>query len=187
MGLKLTLDVEVYNDPKKGDWHQAKYLVRGIDDVYWTNDITSVLRYLEEDLERIEEEQSGQDPFKEFRLKPNGKVFLRATGANRYSGGDSKWHLVTGYIHGTEESPFGEDFIYATFTWNGEKNGVGVDLSLKERECKNLEFRLGSSRGQPITEQQAVDIIVGREPKKKENKTKGKSKNGRHNNKKADR
>ena len=43
-----TFDVEVY-DPKIDDeWRQAKFLVHGIDDVLWTDDIDAAVAFIKE-------------------------------------------------------------------------------------------------------------------------------------------
>lgn len=92
-------------------------------------------------------------------LKPQGTVFLRATGANRFAGGDSSWHRVTGY-------KIVDDTLELTFLWRGEKDGRGVGIRLDSSNGQNLAFRLNSSSGQPITMKQAIDIIQnGKEEK----------------------
>jgi len=43
-----TFDIEVY-DPKIDDnWRQGKFLVHGIDDVLWTNDIDAAVAFIKE-------------------------------------------------------------------------------------------------------------------------------------------
>ena len=50
------LDVEIY-DLKSDPPPQAKYLVHGHDDIYWTNNIEDVLYFLRVSLEEIERRQ----------------------------------------------------------------------------------------------------------------------------------
>ena len=51
----MILEIEIFD--KYGDDHeaQAKYLVRGHNDVYWTDDIDHALSYLKNSLEELEE------------------------------------------------------------------------------------------------------------------------------------
>ena len=51
----FTLEIVVYSQTPK----QARYLVHGIDDTLWTNDIDAVLDYLKIELERIIADESG--------------------------------------------------------------------------------------------------------------------------------
>jgi hypothetical protein len=125
------------------------------------------------------------EEFKEMRMKPKGKVLLKSTAANQYVGGDSKWHLITGYIEGDDHSILGDESIFVTFAWNGEKDERGIDLPL-DGNISNLIFKRGTISGETITPKQAVDIITGREEKNKKQKQKEKA-HGRHNNKKTDR
>jgi len=53
-GFLYNLDIEVY-DPKTNPWAQGRYLVHGIDDSFWTDNIESVLEYLRDDLKRATE------------------------------------------------------------------------------------------------------------------------------------
>ena len=46
----FTLDVSIWKN------RQAKYLVHGIDDVYWINTIDEVLQVFKQELERIDSE-----------------------------------------------------------------------------------------------------------------------------------
>lgn len=39
------VDIEVYDDDI---WAQAKYLVHGVDDVFWTNDLAEALKFIKE-------------------------------------------------------------------------------------------------------------------------------------------
>jgi hypothetical protein len=57
-GLRRTLDIEIYTEPKEGDWHQAKYLVHGIDDLMWTDSKEMAVEYLLDELKRLEENQN---------------------------------------------------------------------------------------------------------------------------------
>ncbi len=49
--MKVTLDIEVYDEYGPDVWAQAKYLVHGYDDVLWTNDLSAAVKYLQEQLE----------------------------------------------------------------------------------------------------------------------------------------
>ena len=141
----------------------------------------------------IQEGRKIQETFKnnlnETIEKPKGKVYIKATGANRYMGGDSNWHLITGYEYEkglTGSQPKDVKEIRATFTWKGERNGIGVSLysdggewlhnPSKRDEMNQIYKKLGlnppppgpnlvakkdSSSGQPITLQQAYKIITG--------------------------
>ncbi len=51
--MNCKLDIKIYKDYGDGFWAQAKYLVHGLDDVLWTNDIKQVLSFLEGELERL--------------------------------------------------------------------------------------------------------------------------------------
>ena len=140
----------------------------------------------------IQEGRKIQETFKnklnEAIEKPKGKVYIKATGANRYMGGDSNWHLITGYKpeKGVGSQPNDVKSIFATFTWRGERNGMGVTLDSdggawndtpskrdeRDRINKalglnppkhgpNLAAKKDSPSGQPITLQQAYKIITG--------------------------
>ena len=140
----------------------------------------------------IQEGRKIQETFKnnlnETIEKPKGKVYIKATGANRFMGGDSNWHLVTGYEFekGLSSQPKDVKSIRATFTWRGERNGMGVGLDSdggawndtpskrdeRDRTYKdlglnppqhgpNLVAKKDSPSGQPITLQQAYKIITG--------------------------
>lgn len=52
----LMVDIELYQHYGDDYWAQAKYLVHGIDDVLWTNDIDAALSFLRESLEMAEKE-----------------------------------------------------------------------------------------------------------------------------------
>jgi hypothetical protein len=175
--------LEIYDIPKKG---KSKYVIRGIDSVYSTNDIDHAIERMK--IEAVEEAYKHEDldeDFKEMTMKPKGKVLLKSTAANQYVGGDSKWHLITGYIKGDDYSILGDESIFVTFAWNGEKDERGIDLPL-DGKISNIIFKRGTISGEEITAKQAVDIITGREEKNKKQKPKEKA-HGRHNNKKADR
>lgn len=49
----FTLDIEVYKYFGDGYWAQAMFLVHGLDDVLWTNDVDAALNYLRTDIDRI--------------------------------------------------------------------------------------------------------------------------------------
>ena len=46
-------DIEVY-DPDKDDWAQAVYLVHGLDDVLWTDNIDVAIDYIKTDCKRLQ-------------------------------------------------------------------------------------------------------------------------------------
>jgi len=51
-----TFDVEVY-DPKIDDeWRQAKFLVHGIDDVLWTDDVDTAVAFIKESCLKVLDE-----------------------------------------------------------------------------------------------------------------------------------
>ena len=50
----FTLDIQIYKNYGEGYWAQAHYLVHGIDDVLWTNDIREVVNYIKSELENAE-------------------------------------------------------------------------------------------------------------------------------------
>lgn len=100
--------------------------------------------------------------------KANGKVYIKATGANRYMGGDSNWHLITGYEYEKEltgSQPKDVKEIRATFTWQGKRNGIGVSIYSDGGEWLGgnlpLVAKKDSPSGQPITLQHAYKIITG--------------------------
>jgi len=43
-----TFDIEVYDPKVDDDWRQAKFLVHGIDDVLWTDDVDAVVAFIRE-------------------------------------------------------------------------------------------------------------------------------------------
>lgn len=52
----VTLDITMHHGPlcpDGPDWAQARYLVHGIDDVLWTDDLDAALAYLREDCLRM--------------------------------------------------------------------------------------------------------------------------------------
>lgn len=48
--------VTVYDDWGEHTFAQARYFVSGLDDVQWTNDKAEALRYLAEELDRLDAE-----------------------------------------------------------------------------------------------------------------------------------
>ena len=42
------LDIEIYEKWGGDEWAQAKYLVHGYDDVFWTNNIDEALQFLKD-------------------------------------------------------------------------------------------------------------------------------------------
>jgi|AntAceMinimDraft_6_1070360.scaffolds.fasta_scaffold01061_9 hypothetical protein len=44
------LDIEVYAEWGENHWAQAKYLVRGHDDVLWTNNLNEAIKFLKASL-----------------------------------------------------------------------------------------------------------------------------------------
>lgn len=50
-GFLFTVDIEVY-DTGENKWAQARYLVHGVDDVLWTDDIDQAVRYLRAEIEK---------------------------------------------------------------------------------------------------------------------------------------
>ena len=59
--LKGILDIEIYDttDPKEL-WAQAKFLVHGVDDVLWTDDIVDAIRFFTESVARLSETKLKQ-------------------------------------------------------------------------------------------------------------------------------
>lgn len=53
----VRLDVEVYNT--QNEWVQAKYLVHGKDDVFWTDDLEEALAILRTQLTILNEQEQG--------------------------------------------------------------------------------------------------------------------------------
>lgn len=43
-----TFDIEVYDPKVDDDWRQAKFLVHGIDDILWTDDIDAAVAFIRE-------------------------------------------------------------------------------------------------------------------------------------------
>ena len=118
-------------------------------------------------------------------MKPAGKIKLKATGVNRYAGGDSKWHTVTGYSieeHAYADPDDAYGSIFMMFTWEGKENNRGVCVKITEEHSDNLVFKDCNS-GKSLTAKQAVDIILGNTKPKQPRE----NKNGRHNDKKTDR
>ena len=182
---KGMFSIEVYNPPKKGDWHNARYLVHTTEDGMWTDSLDDALNHLKSWITKIagEDVTNEQSP-SDFITKPVGRVKLKATGANKYAGGDTKWHNVTGYMLSDMNYYDDEDdaTMFMMFSMNGEENDQGITVRINGELSDNLMFKDFYS-GRPLTAKEAVDIILGNtKPKQpKENK------NGRHNDKKADR
>lgn len=54
----MILEVEVFGSHTPGDYTpQAKYLVRGISDVYWVDTIEQVLQCVKQELEDLRDER----------------------------------------------------------------------------------------------------------------------------------
>ena len=51
--MLATLDIEIYE--KNDGWMQARYLVHGLDDVLWTDDVDCALEFLRQSCKRLEE------------------------------------------------------------------------------------------------------------------------------------
>lgn len=175
-------NIEVYDPPKKGDWHKAKYCVHAREEGLWTDNLDDALQHLRSFIIKLVGEELSDDQLVDsFIMKPAGKVKLKALQGN---GEDSKWHTVTGYM--LQDMNYYDDEDDATmfmmFTSNGLENNQGVTVRINGELSDNLTFKDCNS-GKPLTAKQAVDIILGNvKPKQpRENK------NGRHNNKKADR
>lgn len=49
----VKVDIEIYEQHGGNHWAQARYLVHGIDDVLWTDDLEEAITYLKYDLERL--------------------------------------------------------------------------------------------------------------------------------------
>lgn len=56
--IRRTLDIEVYQKPKEGEWQQERYLVHGIDDSMWTDSKEMAIEYLLDELKRLEEDET---------------------------------------------------------------------------------------------------------------------------------
>ncbi len=56
MSYAFMVDIEVYDVYGEGEWAQAKYLVHGYDDVYWTNDLNMAVRCLKHEIKAAEKE-----------------------------------------------------------------------------------------------------------------------------------
>lgn len=182
---KAMFNIEVYDPPKKGDWHKARYRVHAKEDGLWTDNLDDAMQHLRSFIIKLVGEEISDDQLVDsFIMKPAGKVKLKATGNNQYAGGDSKWHTVTGYM--LQDMNYYDDEDDATmfmmFTCNGLENSQGVTVRINGELSDNLIFKDCSS-GRPLTAKEAVDTILGnvkpKQPKEKEN--------GRHNDKKADR
>jgi len=48
-----TLDIEIYDDEIVDNWRQGKFLVRGYEDVMWTDDIEEALGFFRESIEML--------------------------------------------------------------------------------------------------------------------------------------
>lgn len=58
MGHLATLDIEIYDTEDKSDnWAQAKYLVHGYDDVFWTDDIDDAMEFMKSSAEKAFEDK----------------------------------------------------------------------------------------------------------------------------------
>lgn len=183
---KAMFSIEVYDPPKKEDWHKARYLVHATEDGLWTDSLDDALQHIKSSIiKTVGEEISDEQSVNDFIMKPVGKVKLKAAGANQYAGGDSKWHTVTGYM--IEDLPYVDDeeehrSIFMMFTWEGKKNDRGVNVKISGKFADNLVFKDAES-GRPLTAKEAVDTILGNTKPKQPKE----SKNGRHNDKKTDR
>lgn len=51
----FTLDIQIYKNYGNGHWAQERYLVHGIDDVFWTSSIEDAVAYIKSDLEKYEQ------------------------------------------------------------------------------------------------------------------------------------
>ncbi len=49
-----SIEIEVYTDYGNRKWAQAKYLVRGITDLLWTDDLDEAVGFLHDELARLE-------------------------------------------------------------------------------------------------------------------------------------
>jgi len=179
---KAMFNIEVYDPPKKGDWHKAKYCVHAREEGLWTDNLDDALQHLRSFIIKLVGEELSDDQLVDsFIMKPAGKVKLKALQGNAE---DSKWHTVTGYM--LQDMNYYDDEDDATmfmmFTSNGLENSQGVTVRINGELSDNLTFKDCNS-GKPLTAKQAVDIILGNvKPKQpRENK------NGRHNDKKTDR
>jgi len=179
---KAMFNIEVYDPPKKGDWHKARYCVHTTEDGLWTDSLDDALQHLRSFIIKlVGEEVSDEQLISSFIMKPAGKVKLKSAAGNR---GDSKWHMITGYM--LQDLNYYDDDEDATmfmmFSWNGVENDQGVTVRINGELSDGLMFKDFDS-GRPLTAKEAVDIVLGNiKPKQpRENK------NGRHNDKKADR
>jgi hypothetical protein len=179
---KAMFNIEVYDHPKKGDWHKAKYCVHAREEGLWTDNLDDALQHLRSFIIKLVGEELSDDQLVgSFIMKPAGKVKLKALQGN---GEDSKWHTVTGYM--LQDINYYDDEEDATmfmmFTSNGLENSQGVTVRINGELSDNLTFKDCNS-GKPLTAKQAVDIILGNvKPKQPTG-----NENGRHNDKKADR
>lgn len=179
---KGMFSIEVYDPPKKGDWHKARYLVHAIQDGLWTDNLDDALHHLRSFITKlVGDEISDEQLISSFIMKPAGKVRLKSTEGNRR---DSKWHIITGYM--LQDLNYYDDDDDATmfmmFSLNGIENDQGVTVRINGELSDGLMFKDFDS-GRPLTAKEAVDIILGNsQPKQPREK-----KNGRHNDKKADR
>lgn len=51
MAHEWNVDIEIYSDVENDDWAQAKYLVHGIDDVFWSDNLDDALGFLKAQIE----------------------------------------------------------------------------------------------------------------------------------------
>lgn len=59
MNEEYRFDIEVYS--KYSIWAQAKYLVHGYDDVFWTDSIDDALSSLKEELVKCDTNHKGKE------------------------------------------------------------------------------------------------------------------------------
>lgn len=179
---KAMFNIEVYDPPKKGDWHKARYRVHATEDGLWTDSLDDALQHLRSFIiKHVGEEVSDEQLVNSFIMKPAGRVKLKAI---QGKGDDSKWHTVTGYM--LQDMNYYDDEEDATmfmmFPCGGVENSQGVTMRINGELSDDLIFK-DSSSGKPLTAKEAVDIILGNvKPKQPREK-----KNGRHNDKKTDR
>ncbi|KKK45907.1 hypothetical protein LCGC14_1079520 [marine sediment metagenome] len=52
------VDIEIFTEEgkNKNEWIQGKYLIHGLSDVYWVNNIDDVLKIIKKDLEKYKKE-----------------------------------------------------------------------------------------------------------------------------------
>ena len=49
--MERKVDIEIYSKYGDGEWAQARYLVHGITDVMWTDDLDEALSFLKAEIE----------------------------------------------------------------------------------------------------------------------------------------